>query len=662
MNTDKNSDLEALLAKAKAQIRNSSFGAATESLEALLAAAPEHIEGHYFLAVCQRKLQQYAQALETLTRLQSVDSKHTHALQEYGYNYQALGQNSKAIEAFEKAVSINPGLHGAWNALAEWPNYQGAEKAQQHLKWLRSLPPELVSVSSLIHQDKLHKAEMLCRQFLNREPHHPEAMRLLAELGCKFKIFDDAEFLLSKCLEFRPDFLRARLDYIEVLHRRQKYAEALKQAKILFNSDPSNIGFEISLGNCLQAVGEYDNAIDVYKRVITKHSVNPSVYVALGHALKTSGDAVSAIDAYKSAQEAQADYGDAYWSLANLKIYEFSDAEINTMLKHEQSTTIEDLDRIQMLFALGKAYENRNEYADSFKFYELGNQLKNKQLSYDATVVTAGLDFQKEHFDSAFFSQRKSYGYDDAAPIFIVGLPRAGSTLLEQILASHSEVDGTMELANVISMAHRFNGRQSVRDVPRYPSVLVDLPEQGFKNLGQQYIKDTMVHRQGGAYFIDKMPNNFRYIAMIHLMLPNAKIIDARREPMACCFGGYKQLFAEGQEFSYNISDIGEYYCQYVDVMDHWDEVLPGRILKVQHEDVLNDLEGQVRRILDYCGLPFEQACVDFHKNTRAVRTPSSEQVRQPIYKSGMDLWRHYDSFLGPLKSALEPVLGKTKI
>ena len=653
MNTSKNNDLDASLVEVKKQIRNSEFRAAAEHLQRLLLSSPEHIDVHYLLAVCQRKLERHLEALSTLKLLMKINPKHTHALQEFAYNYQALGQNAEAIDAFEKAVSINPALHGAWNALAHMQDYPERENAQRQWQWLHSLPPELVSVSSLIYQKKLHKAEVLCRQFLKREPHHPEAMRLLAELGAEFSILDDAEFLLEKCLEFKPNYLRARLDYVTVLHRRQKFSAALDQSKILLDSEPDNVGFQVSFGNCLQAFGDYEGAIQAYRKVIVQYATNPSVHVALGHALKTSGKTPEAIEAYKAANTAQADYGDAYWSLANLKTYEFSDSEISTMLKHEQSSTTNDTDRVQLRFALGKAYEDRSEYADSFKFYQLGNQLKSKALNYDSALIKASLAFQKETLNASFFAERENFGHDDPAPIFIVGLPRAGSTLLEQILASHSLVDGTMELANVISMAHRFNGRQKIDEVPRYPSVLADLPAQGFKNLGQQYIEDTRDHRQSGAFFIDKMPNNFRHIGLILLMLPNAKIIDARREPMACCFSGYKQLFAEGQEFSYDQESIADYYCDYVDIMAHWDDVLPGRVLRVQHEDVIHDLDAQVHRVLEYCGLPFEQACVDFHENKRAVRTPSSEQVRQPIYTSGMDQWRNYEEYLEPMKRAL---------
>ncbi len=649
-------ELNIKVANAKAHIRSGEFAAARVLVTELLDQSNEHVEALYLLAVCERKLGDHKSALKVLTRLQGIDPMHTHALQETAYNYQALGQTERAIVAFEKAVSINPALHGAWHALAQLSDYPGADEASRQFKWLQSLPPELVSVSSLIHQNKLHKAETLCRQFLKRVPHHPEAMRLLAELGTKFKILDDAEFLLEKCLEFKPNYLRARVDYVEVLQRRQKFDKALAQAKILFDTDP-NPSFEVSLGNALQAVGDYSAATRSYRNVIAKQPHNAAVQVALGHALKTSGELAAAINAYQAAYEAQPGFGDAYWSLANLKTYSFSDAEIEAMRSYEDNSDIDDINQVQIRFALGKAYEDRCEYTQSFDYYRRGNELKANELKYDATLINDGLNIQKQHFDKTFFKARSSYGHTAQDPIFIVGLPRAGSTLLEQILASHSQVDGTLELANVISMAHRLNGRHLVGDTPRYPSVLLDLPEQGFINLGQQYIEDTRSHRRGGAFFIDKMPNNFRHIGLIHLMLPNAKIIDARREPMACCFSGFKQLFAEGQEFSYSLETIGEYYCAYVDTMQHWDDVLPGRVLRVQHEDVILDLETQVRRILDYCGLPFEQACVDFHENKRAVRTPSSEQVRQPIYTSGMDQWRNYEEHLEPLKTVLQLVL-----
>jgi hypothetical protein len=360
-----------------------------------------------------------------------------------------------------------------------------------------------------------------------------------------------------------------------------------------------------------------------------------------------------AIKAYRNSYNIKADFGDAFWSLANLKTYRFTADERQQMRDQEASATTAINDKIHLCFALGKDLEDSKQFDEAFSFYHRGNKLKSEQDPFDSKTLDISFDFQKNNFDSAFFERNKQAGCSVADPIFIVGLPRAGSTLLEQILSSHSQVDGTMELANIIGLAHRLNGREATQDNPLYPKVLNNISAEDLTKMGELYIEETQHHRQGAMFFIDKMPNNFRHIALIQLILPNAKIIDARRDPMSCCFSGFKQLFGEGQQFSYDLDDIGHYYRSYVDIMDHWDKELPGKILRVQYEDVVADLETQVRRILDYCGLPFEQACIDFHKNKRAVRTPSSEQVRQPIYQSGLEQWRNYESHLGPLKEAL---------
>ena len=644
---------DTIIKQAKKLIGQGQFENAKQVLAPLLDSAQEDIEALYCMAVCERKLSRHSDALQTLEQLHQLNRQHSPGYQERGYNYQTLGQIPAAIQAFETAVELNPALHGSWRALLNIPTYQRAELAKQHLDWLTSLPAQLVSVASYTHQGMLLKAEALCRQFLKKHTDHPEAMRLLAQLALKFHIFDDAEFLLQSCIERHPQFLHARLDYVDVLYRRQKFTQMFEQAKQLVALDPSNQGFQISLANAQQAVGDYDSAVETYKLVLDSKLNTHSVYLALGHSLKTAGQADKSVDAYKAAYAAKADFGDAYWSLANLKTYRFSDDEIETMRTLESGEFIADDDRAHLCFALGKAYEDRKLFQDSFNYYELGNQLKATSTGYQAARIQKELAWQKTHFDKAFFEQRSGFGEKRPDPIFIVGLPRAGSTLLEQVIASHSAVDGTMELANILSLAQQFNGRQSSQAEPRYPAVLSQLNAEQCQTLGKRYLDETQTHRQGAPFFIDKMPNNFRHIGLIHLILPNAKIIDARREPMACCFSGYKQLFAEGQEFSYSLADIGQYYRDYVDVMEHWQQVLPGRVLRVQHEDVIDDLEGQVRRILDYCGLEFEQNCVDFHKSKRAVKTPSAEQVRQPIYKTGMDQWRNYDEFLGPLKSAL---------
>jgi tetratricopeptide (TPR) repeat protein len=653
----KNIQPEKMIKQCQLLINKGHLSEASRHLNDMLAQNPGYIEGMYCLAVCQRKQFEYTQAMDNLDQVLVKVPDHGRAYQEQGFIYKALGQTSKAIVSFEKAIALNPTLFGSWRVLSDEPGYSMRHEAKKHVAWLSSLPPALVSVSSLIYQKQLHRAERLCRHFLKDNPHQPEAMRLLAELGNKFQILDDAEFLLASCLEFEPSYKRARLDYMHILHKRQKFHKALEQAKILQDSDPNNSSLKIGLGNAQQATGDFAAAISTFESVLHNNQSNHSIHLTLGHALKTMGRVEDAIKSYRKSYQIKPDFGDAFWSLANLKTYRFSADERQQMRDQETSPTTTVNDKIHFCFALGKDLEDSEHFDEAFSFYHRGNKLKSEQDRYDSQSLELSLEAQKNNFDAAFFERNKQAGCSAPDPIFIVGLPRAGSTLLEQILSSHSQVDGTMELANIIGLAHSLNGRQVSQDTPRYPGILNDISVNELTKMGELYIEDTQHHRQGAMFFIDKMPNNFRHIALIQLILPNAKIIDARRHPMSCCFSGFKQLFGEGQQFSYDLTDIGHYYRSYVEIMDHWDKALPGKILRVQYEDVVADLDTQVRRILDYCGLPFEQACVDFHSNKRAVRTPSSEQVRQPIYQSGLEQWRNYESHLEPLKKALSKPL-----
>jgi hypothetical protein len=350
-------------------------------------------------------------------------------------------------------------------------------------------------------------------------------------------------------------------------------------------------------------------------------------------------------------------YGDAYWSLANLKTYRFGDEEIAQMQAAAAAPATAAEDRYNICFALGKAFEDRGQYAQSFAEYQRGNELKRGSLRYRPEVLEANTRLQRQVCTRELFARQRGSGTAARDPILIVGLPRAGSTLIEQILASHPAVEGTQELADIPRMVADLQGRDRDPSDPRYPGVLAEMSAEDFRRLGEKYLADTRIYRGDRPHFIDKMPNNFRHIGLIHLMLPNARIIDARREPMACCFGIYKQLFAHGQEFAYSHEDIARYYRTYLDLMDHWNAVLPGRVLRVQHEDLVLDLEGNVRRLLDYCELEFEPACIEFHKTARSVRTASSEQVRQPIYREGLDQWRNYEPWLGPLRTALGDAL-----
>lgn len=649
--------IEPLLRDAKALLRDGRLKESVQALQKILDQQSRHQDALFYLAVCLRRQGEHDQAFESLDKLVSEHPGYGRAYQDYGHNYLALNKPKLAAENYELAVSLNPSLLASWKGLASY--YQAnakskeADLASRHIQRLSNLPPELVSVSSLLSEDKIYMAEQLCRQYLQKHAHHPEAMRLLAEIGSRLKIFDDAEFLLEKCVEFYPDFHHARADYVQVLHKRQKFEKALEQSEKLYAIDSTNPAFEFSLASSYQAVGDFEKALSIYDDILQRDQSNQSVFSARGHALKTVGHTDQAIESYRQAYKVAPSYGDAYWSLANLKTYQFSEGEIGEMREQQSlsSTSVED--KAHLCFALGKALEDAGDFAESFEFYCRGNQFKLESSKYSTEKLVTEFAEQKELFNAEFFEQRQNFGHDSPAPIFVVGLPRAGSTLIEQILASHSQVDGTMELGNIIGLANRLGGRTTIQKKSQYPEILTKFTQEHCQQFGQEFINDTQIHRQSGAYFIDKMPNNFRHIALIHLILPNAKIIDARREPMACCFSGFKQLFAEGQEFTYGLESIGAYYRAYVDLMNHWARVLPGRVLRVQHEDVVDDLETQVRRILGHCGLPFEQSCVDFHKTERAVRTPSSEQVRQPIYKSSLQQWENYTAYLEPLVNSL---------
>jgi hypothetical protein len=485
-------------------------------------------------------------------------------------------------------------------------------------------------------------------------------MRLLAELASKLHIMDDAEFLLESALEFEPEYLPARIDYVGVLQKRQKYEQALAQATVVRNTQTGVPTLETLYANACVAAGRFDEGLTIYDEQLEYQPFNPTLHLARGHALKTLGQQVEAIDAYHKAAEARPDFGDAFWSLANLKTYQFSDSEIKRMQTVEADGAVAPADRWHLCFALGKAFEDLGGFDESFRYYEQGNGLKRSISKYRAETMTEDLELQTKVCDANLLSLREGRGCPQSDPIFIVGLPRAGSTLLEQILASHSQVDGTLELQNILALVRKLEGRTKEGDASRYPGILTTLSDADLTAFGERYLEETQFLRAGAPFFTDKMPNNFRHLGLIRMILPNAKIIDARRDAMDCCFSGFKQLFAEGQEFTYSLEDVGTYYRDYVTLMEHWDKVMPGWILRIQHEDVVDDLEGQVRRLLDFCGLPFEESCVEFHRTERAIRTASSEQVRQPIYRSSLAQWRHYETHLDPLKQALGSAFTRT--
>ena len=652
--------LERGLERAQALLKGGRPAEAARAAEALLADHGEDPDALYLLAVCNRYLGRLDEAGDALDRLLRARPEYGRAFQERGHLLLARGDTGGALTAYAEAVRCNPALPASWQRLAALHRQRGddaaADRAMAQHDHLKALPPELVSVSSFLHEGRLYKAERLCRAFLQRQPHHLEAMRLLAAIGSELHVLDDAEFLLESALAFDPQFLRGRVDYVRVLQRRQKFDRALEEAGRLRDADPDNPAVEALYADASMAAGAYDQALTTYQRLLAARPDDPALNLARGHAEKTVGHREAAVASYRRAARARPDFGDAYWSLANLKTYRFDDDELARMREQEAAPGTGRVDRYHLCFALGKALEDRAEFAEAFRYFQRGNALKREEVGYRPERLAAEFERQRSVCDRGLFERRAGAGHPAADPIFIVGLPRAGSTLLEQVLASHSQVDGTFELPNVLAMVHRLRGRRPLED-PRYPGVLAELDDASLAELGRRYLDDTRMHRGDAPFFTDKMPNNFRHLGLIHLILPNARIIDARRHPMACCFSGFKQLFAEGQEFTYDLEDIGHYYREYVTLMDHWEQVLPGRILRVRHEDVVADLEGQVRRLLDFLELPFEPACLEFHRTERSVRTASSEQVRQPLYDSGLDQWRNYEAWLGPLREALGPAI-----
>ncbi|PKG82148.1 hypothetical protein CXF85_14725 [Colwellia sp. 75C3] len=606
----------------------------------------------YLIAIAQRYGKEFSSALISINALLKLDESHSRANQEHGYINLALQQSNQAKICFEKAVALNPILVASWQELIELYRDQqqmvDVQKCANQLAKLKKLPPALLAVTELMHEGKLLKAEQICRHFLQNNKRHVDGMCLLAEIGIELKIYDDAEFLLASALELSPNHVHARSLYLNLLIRLGKYKAAELQVDRLLVEQPENLSFKVAKANVLTGLGEIDQAIILFEQAITKDSQIAGFHLQLGHALKTKGDIAQAVAAYQKAYQISPSFGDAFWSLANTKTYRFSDEEIEKMQVQQGDKDLALVDKVQLHFATGKAFEDRKEYQQAFQSYQQGNTLQHAHNGFDINKIEQQITEQISYCTRELFEVRGNLGLNSADPIFIVGLPRAGSTLLEQILASHSQVDGTMELHNILGLAARLRGQNNKEG--QYPKNLGEINPDYFKRFGQQFIDETQVYREQAPLFIDKMPNNFIHIGLIRLILPNAKIIDARRSPMACCFSGFKQLFAEGQYFSYNLEDIGRYYQAYLKLMAHWDKVLPGYVLTVNHEDVVDDLERQVRRMLDFCGLEFEQSCLDFHKTQRNIKTPSSEQVRQPIYKSATEQWRHFEQYLAPLK------------
>ncbi len=657
VNTSAPTTVESAVFQIRESLERHQYAQALATGAALLAQVPENRDVLYMVAVSYRHLTRIPEALATLERLEQLNPGFSRLYQERGHCFVALRDAPKAIEAYLRGVHLNPALPASWATLDALYRISGdadnAAKAARHVATLKRLPADVVTATALFSDGEVALAENLIRTYLLRHGNHVEAMRLLARIGIAREAFDDAEQLLAAVLALAPGYDAARFDYARALLERHKHPQAIEQLELLLQHDPSNRPFKTLYATACIGVGQHEKALALYRELLVGSPRATELLLSIGHALKTLGRYEESVSAYREAVSARSGFGDAYWSLANLKTYRFTDRELEQMRAAESASGTSLTDRYHLCFALGMALENRCAYEESFRQYERGNALKRSEVSYQPEFIERNTRLQKEVCTRKFFSARNHVGAADPGPIFIVGLPRAGSTLLEQILASHSAVEGTRELPHIPRIVNELQGRDCDLSNPRYPALLEEMQPEVFRRLGEKYLSDTRPYRTNRPHFIDKMPNNFRHLGLIRLLLPRAKVIDARREPMACCFSNLKQLFAFGQDFAYSVEDIARYYRTYLELMRHWDEVLPGWVLRVHYEDVVNDLEGSVRRMLDFCQLPLEAQCIDFHRTVRSVNTASSEQVRQPIFKAGLEQWKNFEAWLGPLKEML---------
>jgi len=601
-----------------------------------------------------RRSGDHAAAEPLLRRTLSVDPGLEIGHHELGLALQGLGRLGEARRALEQAVSLNPKLVAAWRDLYEVRAAEGddvgAAEAYRKAMGNKELDPLLHKALELVGQGRLGVAEGICREYLKRRPHDVDAIRLLAEVGIAIGSISDAIALLERCLELAPEFHVARANYVTALSRHQRFDEALAENERLRKAQPNNLAHQVQCATTLSMAGRFEPAHSEFAKVLEQAPDNERILTSYGHSLRYGGKGDEAIAVYLRAIEAESSAGEAYWSLANLKTFRFDDDQLANMQSQLSALTKPSEDKTHLAFAVGKALEDREDYDASFAAYAEGNAIKRQMSGYDADKTSARVDRLIARCGADLWNKE---GHPSDEPIFIIGLPRAGSTLLEQILASHSQVEATAELPFIGRIVGEMVAGRERGDEPLYPRILNDLSVDERHARGQQYLDLAAGYRTGKARFIDKLPNNWEHVAFIKTILPNATIIDARRQPMAACFANFKQLFARGQEFTYSLEDIGRYYADYLRLMNHWHGVFPGGLLTVQYEDVVENLDTQVRQLLSHAGLQFEEACLHYHEKDRAVRTASSEQVRQPIYRDALNLWEHYLPHLGALESLL---------
>jgi tetratricopeptide (TPR) repeat protein len=654
---DAKGDLEAALAQGARLLETAPARAADQAAE-ILRIVNDEPRALVLLGAAHRRTGDVAAAVESLGRAVARAPTLAEAHFELSLAEAAAGRSKSALRSMQKALGAKPGILNAWRALGdEFLKAGDAEAAgdafARHVG-ATAKDPELIAAADALNRGDIPIAERQLKNYLKRAPTDVAAIRMLAELAARIGRLNDSENLLARAVQLAPDFRAARHHLAIVRLRLGKAEEAAAEAESLLKAEPGNPSLLTLHGAALARIGEFARAIEIYDRLLKSHPRQARTWMSYGHALKTVGRREESIAAYRKSLAVAPHLGESWWSLANLKTVRFTDDDVAVMEKALAENNLDDEDRFHLHFALGKALEDRAAYEASFRHYNAGNALRQPQLGYDEDQMEVRAARMTALLTPALFAGREGHGCPAPDPIFVLGMPRAGSTLIEQILASHSQIEGTMELPDIISMAQRLGGKRG----ENYPACLERLSADELRSLGEEYLQRTRVQRKTGKpRFIDKMPNNFQHVGFIRLILPNARIIDARRHPLACCFSNFKQHFAKGQGFTYGLERVGKYYREYAALMAAFDAAAPGAVHRVIYERMVADTEAEVRSLLAYCGVPFEPQCLKFYETDRPVRTASSEQVRQPIFSEGVDQWRHYEAWLGPLKQALGPVL-----
>jgi tetratricopeptide (TPR) repeat protein len=650
-----NAPLEAALARAFALLPQPAL--AEQQAREILRAVPGHPQALLVLGAAQRRQGRLEDANATLAPLAERQPQAPAVHVEWALVQAAQGQLPPAIASLRRAVRLNPALPGVWRHMGDLLSQAGssAEAQEAYARHLESAisDPTLMRAAEAMHEGDLPRAEHMLRAHQAQYPTDVAALRMLAEIGTRLGRDADAEKILLYCLELMPCFALARHNLAIVLFRQNRAQEALPHIESLRKSDPHDPDYRALHAACLAHLAEFAGATDIYEKLLADFPEQPRIWLSYAHVLRTLGRRDEAQRAYRIAIAKAPHMGEAYWSLANLKSGSFLHAETQAMQAQLARGDLGAEDRFHLHYALGYVHEQDGDYARSWSHYAAGAKLRRAELTYSAAETTRQLARTRALMDAGFFAARAGWGCHDEAPIFIVGLPRSGSTLIEQILASHSQVEGTQELSEIANIARLLGRHRRTED--RYPETLADLDQASCRDLGERYLARTRIYRKAGKpIFIDKMPNNFIHAGLIHLILPCARIIDARRHPMATCFSAFKQHFAKGHHYSYDLDELGSYYLDYLALMGHFDAALPGRVHRVQYERMVLDTEGETCGLLAYCGLDFEPVCLRFHENERPVRTASSEQVRRPVFREGLDQWRHYEKWLGPLAARLE--------